>query len=49
MAKCSEYGGKGGEVECDCTSGCGRDAADDDCVACGGVAYILVRPARGKE
>ena len=32
---CSECGGSG-RVECDCTDGVGRHAADDDCPGCGG-------------
>lgn len=33
--KC-DYCGGSGIVECDCTGGLGRKAADDDCLACGG-------------
>lgn len=43
--KCYECGGKG-VVECDCTGGCGKDAANDDCYACGGSGYCTC-PACG--
>lgn len=33
--KCDYCGGKG-VVECDCTGGLGKRAADSDCYACGG-------------
>lgn len=36
--KCYECGGRG-EVECDCTGGCGPEAANDDCYACGGSGF----------
>lgn len=35
---CPECGGTG-IVECDCTGGCGKSAADDDCPACHGTGY----------
>lgn len=35
LITCPECGGRG-EVPCDCTGGCGRSAANDDCYACGG-------------
>ena len=46
MAKCSECGGKG-KVECECTGGCGRGAADDDCIACGGSGVHTCPACRG--
>lgn len=36
--KCGYCGGTG-QVECDCTGGCGPEAADDFCPACGGSGY----------
>lgn len=36
--KCFECGGSG-IVECDCTGGCGPEAANEDCYACGGKGY----------
>lgn len=43
--KCPECGGKG-TVECNCTGGCGKRAADDDCYACGG-SGVCTCPACG--
>lgn len=36
--RCGWCGGNG-VVECDCTGGCGKQAANDDCYACGGSGY----------
>lgn len=35
---CSECGGSG-RVFCDCTGGCGSEAADIDCFGCGGDGF----------
>lgn len=38
MEKCHWCGGRC-RVTCDCTGGVGREAAADDCPACGGSGY----------
>ena len=44
---CPECGGDR-KVECDCTGGNGKRAADDDCPACGGRGEITCPRCNGR-
>lgn len=46
--RCYECGGTG-YVECDCTGGCGRKAADDDCPVCGGTGKHTCPVCHGRK
>lgn len=44
--KCGYCGGSG-EVECDCTGGCGSKAAETDCPICGGDGKHICPACKG--
>jgi len=45
--RCGYCGGTG-QVECECTGGCGPSAADGSCYACGGRGYHTCPACSGR-
>ena len=45
---CDECDGQG-KVECDCTGQCGRENANDDCPACGGLGVHVCPLCDGRK